>query len=204
MNATSTWPFPPGEGPFRTKGSGYLLHLQYVAEHVPGGKERFMRALEGSALVAFFEQPFFVSSWYDLMPLVDAGHTCARLTGTTFEQFVRTRSRHQFDGDLHMFRKLILRLASTSTLAARIPPTVASYLDFVESSTESQQGSRVTGALRGVPRPLSEWIRLVFEEFVHRALEVNGAANVSMRWKPSRCAAKEGIVCDDWSYLIEW
>jgi hypothetical protein len=198
------WPFQPGEGPFRVKGSGYLLHLKYVEEHVSGGTEAFLRSLGDGAQRAFFEQPFFVASWYDVMPLVEAGYVCGRLMGTSFEKFVRTRSRHQFDGDLHVFRKLILRLVSASMLAAKIPPVVASYFDFVESTTESQQGKCVQGTLKGLPKPLSEWVRWVFEEFVYRALEVNGSTSIRMRWKPARAPAKSGIPSDDWSYVIEW
>jgi hypothetical protein len=181
-----------------------MLHLKYVSEHVPGGTAAFSSALGAPALRAFFEQPFNIGVWYDVMPLVEAGHVCAKLAGTTFEAFVRTRSRHQFDGDLQFFRKLILRLASPSTLATKIPPVVASYWDFVECDTDSQHGNAVSGSLRGVPRPVADWVRFVFEEFVHRALEVNGVTRVGTRWKAGRCALKRGVACDDWSYVIEW
>ena len=206
MAASSSNPsrFPIGEGPFRIKGSGYVLHLQYVAEHVQGGTTRFLDALDGPKLRDFFAQPFIVGLWYDIVPLIEAGHCCAALTGTTFERFVRTRARHQFDGDLHMFRKLLLRLASPSMLATRIPPVVASYLDFTTCAVDSQKGERVTGTLLGVPRPTADWVRYVFEEFVQRALEVNGVTKSSMRWKPARCEPKQGITCEDWAYVIEW
>jgi len=114
-------PFPVGESPFRIKGSGYLLHLQYVDEHLPGGRPAMFAALADPKLRAFFEQTFFVSHLVDIFPLVVVGHTCARIQGVTFERFIRTRARHQAEGDLRLFRKLILRIASAEALATRIP-----------------------------------------------------------------------------------
>jgi hypothetical protein len=49
-------PFAVGKSPFRIKGSGYLLHMQYVDEHLPGGRAAMLSAIESRELRAFFEQ----------------------------------------------------------------------------------------------------------------------------------------------------
>src|SRR5262245_54840448 len=105
-------PFPIGEAPFRIKGSGYILHMKYVDEHLPGGRAWMYAAVTDRRLASFFEQTFFAGHWVDIYPLVAVGYTCARVLGMPFEKFIRLRSRHQADGDLHLFRKLILKIAS--------------------------------------------------------------------------------------------
>src|SRR4051812_30251101 len=96
-------PFPIGASPFRMKGSGYLLHMQYVDEHLPGGRAAMNAAIRSPELRAFFDQTFFASHLFDIYPLVTVGYTCARVVGTSFERFIRLRTRHQAEGDLKLF-----------------------------------------------------------------------------------------------------
>ena len=174
-------PFPVGESPFRVKGSGYLLHLQYVDEHLPGGRPAMLAAIADPKLRAFFEQSFFVSHLVDIFPLVAVGHTCARLQGVTFERFIRARSRHQAEGDLRLFRKLILRIATPEALATRIPAITASYFDFARAEVVEKKSETITAVLHGIPKLIAPWMSYVTEETVRFMLEYNGVQDLRVR-----------------------
>src|SRR3954447_20372280 len=102
-------PFRPGEGPFRIKGVAYRGHLEYVAEHVPGGIAEMLAGFRDPALVQFFEQKFLPSSLYDIIPLVVAGYVCARQSRRTFYDFVRVRSRYQAQKDISGIYRLLIK-----------------------------------------------------------------------------------------------
>lgn len=59
-------PFPVGQSPYRIKGSGYLLHMQYVDEQLPGGRAAMLGAIGNPELRAFFEQTFFAGHFVDI------------------------------------------------------------------------------------------------------------------------------------------
>src|SRR5262245_55819133 len=70
-------PVAPGQSPFHIKATGYLGHMKWIEESYPGGRDGFLNALT-PPMREFFSQQFFAMSFIDLMPLVCAGHTCAR------------------------------------------------------------------------------------------------------------------------------
>lgn len=175
------FPFPIGASPYRIKGSGYLLHLQYVEEHLPGGRAAMNAAISTPELRAFFDQTFFAGHLVDIYPLVAVGHTCARLLGMPFERFIRLRSRHQSEGDLRLFRKLILKIASPEMLATRIPLITASYFDFATAEVVERQPASITALMHGVPRDLAPWMSYVADETVRFMLEYNGVTNLRSR-----------------------
>jgi hypothetical protein len=167
-------PYAVGQSPFRIKGSGYLLHMQYVDEQLPGGRAAMRAAIRSPELRAFFDQTFFAGHLVDIYPLVAVGHTCARIHGMSFERFIRLRSRHQAEGDLRLFRKLILRIASPEMLATRIPAITASYFDFASAEVVEKKSESITALMHGVPRDVVPWMGYVGDETVRFMLEYNG------------------------------
>lgn len=179
--ANESFPFPIGQSPFRIKGSGYLLHMQYVDEHLPGGRTAMLNAIRTLELRAFFEQTFFAGHFVDIYPLVSVGYLCADLQGVTFERFIRLRSRHQAEGDLKLFRKLILRLASPELLASRIPTLTANYFDFANAEINEKKTGAVTATMHGIPKEIAPWMTYVCEETVRFMLEYNGVKNLRLQ-----------------------
>jgi hypothetical protein len=175
------FPFPIGDSPFQVKGSGYLLHMKYVEDHLPGGASAMFHAIHEPKLRAFFEQSFIVSHMVDLLPLVAVGHVCARVAGVSFERFIRTRARHQAEGDLRLFRKLILRIASPEALATRIPAITASYFNFATAEVIEKQPEAITAVMHGVPKIVAPWMTYVCEETVRFMLEYNGVDDLRVR-----------------------
>jgi hypothetical protein len=173
--------YPVGQSPYRIKGSGYLLHMQYVDEQLPGGRAAMKAAIRTPELRAFFDQTFFAGHLVDIYPLVAVGHTCARIQGVSFERFIRLRSRHQAEGDLRLFRKLILRIASPEMLATRIPAITASYFDFATAEVVEKKPESITALMHGVPRELVPWMSYVGDETVRFMLEFNGVKGLRSR-----------------------
>lgn len=185
-------PFPAGTSPFRIKGSSYLLHLKYVDEHLPGGRAAMRAAITNPEIAAFFEQTFFAGHWVDIYPLVAVGYSCARILGMPFEKFIRLRSRHQADGDLHLFRKLILRIASPEMLATRIPAITASYFDFATAEVVEKKTASITALMHGVPREIVPWLGYVADETVQYMLEINGVKNLRSQVTSEHEGVREG------------
>ena len=185
-------PFPVGEAPFRIKGSGYLLHLKYVDEHLPGGRAAMYAAIARPDLRAFFEQTFFAGHLVDIYPLVAVGYTCARIEGVSFERFIRTRSRHQSEGDLKLFRKLILRIASPEMLASRIPLITASYFDFATAEVLEKKTGSISAVMHGIPRDIAAWMSYVADETVRFMLEYNGVKELRSLISTDREGVKDG------------
>lgn len=175
-------PFPVGKSPFRIKGSGYLLHMQYVDEQLPGGRAAMRAAIRSPELREFFDQTFFAGHLVDIYPLVAVGHICARIQGVSFERFIRLRSRHQAEGDLRLFRKLILRIASPEMLATRIPVITASYFDFASAEVVEKKPESIVAMLHGVPREIAPWMGYVCDETVRFMLEYNGVKGLKSKF----------------------
>src|SRR5690349_4733816 len=72
-------PFAPGESPFRGKGVTYRNFVDYVEEHLPGGRERLLAAIADPALRAFAAQRFLAGTFYDQMPMIPIFETTAAL-----------------------------------------------------------------------------------------------------------------------------
>jgi hypothetical protein len=166
-------PIAPGEAPFRTKGTAYLGHLGWVAQHFPGGTAGFLAELS-PPMRRFFEQPFLAMSMFDIMPLVCAGHTCARVLKLSFFQFIAKRSRHQAEQDLKTVHRALLRLTGPRMIGARLPMLMSGYFDFGSSSVLESDAYRVRFELSGVPLMYAEWLHAVYDGFGSVLIETTG------------------------------
>lgn len=202
--ANEVFPFPIGHSPFRIKGSGYLLHMQYADEHLLGGRAAMLNAIRNPELRAFFEQTFFAGHFVDIYPLVCIGHICAELQGVSYERFIRLRSRHQAEGDLRLFRKLILRLASPELLASRIPTLTANYFDFANAEVLEKKTGSVTATMHGIPKEIALWMTYVCEETVRFMLEYNGVKNLRLQTAQEREKESQGQEILGLRSTIQW
>ena len=197
-------PFPIGESPFRIKGSGYLLHMQYVDDVLPGGRKAMYAGIADPKLRDFFEQTFIAGHPVDIYPLVAVGYTCAKIQGVTFERFIRLRARHQSEGDLKLFRKLILRIASPEMLATRIPAITASYFDFATAEVLEKKPREITALMHGIPKELVPWMSYVCDETVRFMLEYNGVKNLRSKISSDREGERDGREIMAIRSTLEW
>src|ERR1700748_3163446 len=106
-------PFAPGTSPFRVKGSVYLATHEFFAQRVRGGMDTLYAELRNEpALLAFMQQKFLPSSWYDVLPVAQLIEAEARAMGVPLGQYLRVRTRYQADRDIAGVYRFIMRLVS--------------------------------------------------------------------------------------------
>jgi hypothetical protein len=182
LDESKPLPFRPGEGPFHIKGVAYRGHLDYVAEHVPGGVEEMLGGFRDPALVEFFGQKFLPSSYYDIIPLIAAGYVCARQSRKAFSEFVRVRTRYQAQKDIGGIYRMLLKLVSPMSAIERLPALMAQYFDFAsDRQFEKLDAKKVELSCRGIPELLAPWFAVVMETYVEVVLTGAGGRSVLTR-----------------------
>lgn len=171
----SLWPFAPGEGPFRIKGTGYRGHLEYVEANVPGGVRAMGEHFEDPRLARFFEQPFLAASLYDLHPLIAAAAPCAAILGVTPREFVDRRSRAQAPKDVGGVYRFLLAMVPTRSVARRVPQLFAQVFDFGRADVTRDEAGEVDATFEGIPAVFAPWFGAVFVAYGEAALVTSGA-----------------------------
>jgi len=174
-------PFPAGTSPFRLKGVVYQGHADYANEFIPGGERAVADSFRDEGLRAFFHQRFLASSWYDALPIVPVWLACARLLGQEANDFLRERTRHQAQRDIHGVYRFLLKLTSAESIAVRMPRVLQQYFDFGRTEASVVAPALVRARVTGVPMGLVPWFRIVSETFLQVALELSGARFVQIR-----------------------
>jgi hypothetical protein len=184
----ANFPFPPGESPFRVKGSICRGCIEYIAEHVQGGMPAALAALPTDALRRCFEQPFLASALYDTFVLEALLQAAARAVGQNFEAFLRQAFDAQAARDQRGVYKLLLRAISPEMLVKRLPSIGSQLFTFTSSEVRELGPGHWENTISGIPVLL----RTVYCEssgaFVSRALRTTGARDLSHRWLEPRPA----------------
>lgn len=198
-------PFRPGDGPFRIKGVAYRGHLEYVAEHVPGGVDEMLRGFRDPALAEFFAQKFLASSFYDIVPLVVAGYVCARQSRRSFSEFVRVRSRFQAERDVGGIYRLLIKLVSPMHVIERLSALQSQYLDFAEGAVEIVDDHHVVLVRPKLPAMLAGWNATVLEAYIDVLLTRAGAKSVLARPRPLEPdGTVHGFAAVRWKCDVTW
>jgi hypothetical protein len=198
-------PFRPGESPFRVKGVAYRGHLDYVAEHVPGGVEEMLRGFRDPALVEFYNQKFLPSTFYDLIPLVVAGYVCARQSRKSFSEFVRIRSRYQAERDVGGIYRVLIKLISPMHVIERLSALQSQYLSFAAGSVEILGDKHVLFVRPQLPAMLAGWTGTVLESYADVLLTRAGAKSVLARPLPLvPDGTVNGVPAVKWQCDVTW
>ncbi|MCC6811675.1 MAG: hypothetical protein IT381_29865 [Deltaproteobacteria bacterium] len=172
--------FAAGTSPFRSKGTTYVGHVQWVVENFPGGKDAYLECFTDPALRAFHAQPFMAPTWYDFMPLACAGHTCARAMNMSFEEFIEYRARYQADHDMRGVYKFFLALAPNALLAKKLTGIMVQYFDFGTPLVIAESKGHVVCEVQAMPTLFVPWMRACIKGFVETVLDRAGAKNVKV------------------------
>ena len=189
-----TLTFSPAPELFRAKGVAYRGHLDFVARHVPGGIKRHNEAFGDPRLVAFFEQPFLASTWYDVYPLVRAGSVSAELLGITVPQLLKVRGKDQVERDLTGVYGFLARFASQRLVARGVVDAVERYFEFAEAKSEQVNPKHVRTLISGVPEDLAEWMAALALSYTEAAFEHVGAKEVRVRVQRVPCTKRKNAV----------
>jgi hypothetical protein len=198
-------PFPPGESPFQIKGVAYKGHISYVDQYVPGGMAGSIEMLHDPRLRAFYAQPFLAASMYDVFPLVAMGYVCARITGKTFPDFLRIRSRYQAEQDIGGVYRWMLRMASPMAVALKLPALTSQYFNFVQTTVRETGPNAAEVMSSGLPRALAAWYAPIAETYVLVALEFNGARRPRGKLYPFRGeGSAHGVEVGNVRFDVSW
>jgi hypothetical protein len=178
-------PFAPGTSPFHLKGIAYRGHVEYTNRFIRGGARAVIASFRNPALAAFFDQPFLAATWYDALPILSVWYATARLLNQPPIDFLRTRTRHQAEEDIHGAYRLILNLASAEAVLLRVPRVVGKYFDFGATESHVLRPGVVRFCQTGVPLLMAPWFAIVGETYVRVALEIAGAKRARVRRAPA-------------------
>jgi len=206
LDESQPLPFEPGKSPFRIKGLAYAGHLEYVKQHAPGGVDAMLSGFRDPRLTEFWQQRFLSASWYDIVPLVVAGHVCARQCSMTFSGFVRARSTFQANLDLSGIHRFLLKLASPGMVITRLPLLQAQYIDF-PGRGEAQMVQPGVAILQRAQLPLmlAKWFAVVNDTYAEAVVVAAGAKNVLIRSEYNvRDVPSHGVPTVQFRCTVRW
>jgi hypothetical protein len=178
-------PFPPGSGPFRIKGWGYIGDLRFYAEFVPGGIDAVAKHVKDPTVAAFLSRSFTPDAWYDVVPKLYLSQAAARARGVAFTTHCREVSRWHAQEKFSGIYRPLLRVVSSEMMALWTPRLTSSFYDF--GSTESRVvGERLVRVVRrGVPRVAVQWWAAAASAYFEYCLQTAGARLPHVRWLPT-------------------
>lgn len=197
-------PFPPGESPFRQKGSAWLGDLEYLAGVVPGGTAALTASLEPS-LRDFVSTPFRASEWYDVYPNPLMMLAAARLRRMPFIEHQREVGRWHAKRGFGGIYRALLRFVSNQNVALWGPRMSALYHEFGRFETHVAGTKEVRGVRRGVPRGLVQWLAVTSAAFCEEALCLAGAKSAKAEFaSATEVGSQSGQVLYDLDVVIQW
>lgn len=171
-------PFPVGTSPFRQKGHVYRGNFDFIKHVVPGGLAAVRATLPTPALIKFFEQRFTVSEWYDSLPNIYLQEAVARARGLSFAEQARQNGVHHARERIKGFFNLLLKVASTESVAVWAPRIPTMYYSFAQFRTQIIGDRHVALIASGIPMMLARWIGAVFEGTVIEMISSAGGHDV--------------------------
>src|SRR5581483_330625 len=152
---------------------------KYFASQAPGGLESLWAQISDPALLAFIQQKFLPSSWYDVLPVYELIRAESRVFGLTVARYLQQRARFQIAQDVGGVYRVLLKLTSSESVALKLPRILTQVLDFGTHDAKQVEPGRVEAVLAGYPAMLWEWYENAFQVYAQRALELAGARGAS-------------------------
>lgn len=172
-------PFPPGQSPFRVKGTLWMGVRAYVEQHVVGGSGRLDEALARDH-AEFFAQLFVAAGWYDLFPMLAVSPAIARLRGVAPLDQVRHTAAWHGEHDLKRVYKTMLQQSSPQAICRRFASIYSQLYNFGRVEVGREEAKRVESVVHGMPEPLTEWWTTATEAYLVPILTSAGARNPRM------------------------
>jgi hypothetical protein len=198
--------FAPGKSPFRINGVFYIGARQYIQDRIPGGMAKIAELLADPALVAFCNQPFLATAFYDLLPIAPLTHACAHAKGITFAQYVDKRATAQASSDIAgVYKGLMARRGAVVPFLEGVARLSARIYEF--GAMEVKALGEHAAELRRVeiPEPVLSWYLASTQSYVAELLHAAGVAGVKTQWaEKEKLPAKSGIDLYAARLMISW
>jgi hypothetical protein len=169
----------PGESPFCVKGTIYIGTNKFFTKEVPGGLDALYAQIEDPKLLAFIQQKFLPSSWYDVLPVAPLIRAEARAMKLTVAHYLKQRTVFQAKEDIHGVYRFLLRLLSPEMVGKRLPRLLTQIFNHGTNDTRLVEPGWIQSVLDGYPRILWEWYSTAFQVYAETALVIAGAKKAS-------------------------
>jgi hypothetical protein len=176
-------PVPPGTSGFHVKGTVYTGVLDRLAREPPEAVARIRGELADPALLAFYDQLFLASGWYDVFPVIPLLSAVAREKSVSLDQIASEGARERVTEDIRTIYRSVFRGASPDQVASRLVRGLARYLDFGRAEGESAGTGATEIVTHGMPAFLVPWYVPASGTFIRVALESAGAREVRIAWR---------------------
>ena len=80
------WPYDFDKSPFHIKGIVYKNAIELYDQKIDGGYAALLKTIDDPELVAYLDQKFLVSSWYDVFPLTQLSRYACKILDISFEE----------------------------------------------------------------------------------------------------------------------
>lgn len=168
--------FPIGQSPFRVKGVLYRGTLGFFEQTVRGGTQALFDEIRSPELLAFLQQRFLPSSWYDVLPAIPLIEAEARAMRLGVKPYLLHRTRWQAQQDLGGVYRFVLRLASPEMVLNRLPRIGTQMFDFpAPQPTQWVQRNQAVVLIGNIPASLAGWLGTSFGIYIETALGLAGA-----------------------------
>lgn len=172
--------FPPGEGPFRARGTVLAGFMHYADARFPGGRAGLRARLGDPALAAYFDRIFLATSYYDLGPLLRAAALLAREERTPIAAFIRERARASAKADVTGIYATVLKAGSVEAMAKKLPWAFCRYFEGVGAELLATAGDGIEFRFSGLPAAMLGWYVWSNQGFVGESLRLAGAATAKV------------------------
>jgi hypothetical protein len=194
MRMAPSFPFSPGESPFRVKGSICRGCVEYISDHVKGGMPAVLAVLPSDALRRCFDGSFLATAWYDAFALDALLLAASKVERQSFESFLMQAFEAQAASGQSGIYRLLLRAISTELLVKRLPTLGSKIFNFTSSTVKELAPGHWENPIAGVPVRL----RTVYCEssaaFLSHALRATGARDFQHRWlEPHPAPDRHGL-----------
>ena len=145
-------------------------------------------------LLAFIQQKFLPSGWYDVLPVASLIRHEARAVKLTVLQYMARRTHFQVREDVHGVYKVLLKVLSPEAVALRLPRLLTQIFDHGTTEVQRPEPGWVVSQLSGYPKVLWEWYSTAFENYSKAALDLAGAKRATaLARDPESDGTKNGV-----------
>lgn len=190
------------ESPFKAKGLAYRGVVNELSELV--GWERVLEACPDPELRAFLSQPFLAASWYDVYAIIPLCELGARLTGRTYDRFVRENAARQAREDLIGVYRMLLAVVSPQLAFKGIIKITHRYWSFGRAHIVEMSEGRALAERTHVPERIFDFYGLVAAAYIDEVMRAAGAKDVRVRFRRGRRDMDQGHPVADQHYVVTW
>src|SRR5262249_50284455 len=139
------------------KGVAYRGSLKQYDTLVKGGSAAVLDAVRQTDLSLFARQDFFVSRWYDIVPMAYLDQIAADSAGMPLYDFMRAGAELQAQLDMNGVYKLLLRLFSPESALTKLASFSSQYFNFGKPKVELRGPRHAEVQAAEVPAFLADW-----------------------------------------------